>query len=191
MPATMTMVRSRTAPTEDAISFPVLTHSDALPRTDLRNIDEKNKAQKNQKSLAQFQFPCPQVGDQRSRRNGPPGTIATFDFRVTAPNRLWVADLTRLVTGEGVLWLASIRDAFANRIVGWATDPRATTELVLTALSHALSLCAFEAQHFSLLHLPPSWRALQRLGRRREQQRKKQNGWSKHHSWLSSVGPVT
>jgi len=40
------------------------------------------------------------------------------DVRVTAPNRLWVADLTRIVTGEGVLWLASIRDAFANRIVG-------------------------------------------------------------------------
>jgi hypothetical protein len=49
-----------------------------------------------------------------------------------------VADLTRLVTGEGVLWLASVRDAFANRIVGWATDPRATTNLVLTALNHAL-----------------------------------------------------
>jgi len=60
------------------------------------------------------------------------------DFRVGAPNRLWVADLTRLVTGEGVLWLASVRDAFANRIVGWATDPRATTQLVLTALNHAL-----------------------------------------------------
>ena len=60
------------------------------------------------------------------------------DFRATAPNRLWVADLTRLVTGEGVLWLASVRDAFANRIVGWATDPRATTVLVLTALNHAL-----------------------------------------------------
>jgi putative transposase len=37
-----------------------------------------------------------------------------------------------------VLWLASVRDAFANRIVGWATDPRATTVLVLTALNHAL-----------------------------------------------------
>ena len=60
------------------------------------------------------------------------------DFRAEAPNRLWVADLTRLVTGEGVLWLASVRDAFANRIVGWATDPRATTVLVLTALNHAL-----------------------------------------------------
>ncbi|MCA1682120.1 MAG: hypothetical protein LC700_03135, partial [Actinobacteria bacterium] len=45
---------------------------------------------------------------------------------------------TRLLTGEGVLWLASVRDAFANRIVGWATDPRATTALVLTALDHVL-----------------------------------------------------
>jgi putative transposase len=60
------------------------------------------------------------------------------DFRVSAPNRLWVADLTRIMTGEGVLWLASVRDAFANRIVGWATDPRSTTTLVLTALDHAL-----------------------------------------------------
>jgi len=59
-------------------------------------------------------------------------------FSADAPNQLWVADLTRLVTGEGVLWLASVRDAFANRILGWATDPRATTELVLTALNHGL-----------------------------------------------------
>ena len=55
------------------------------------------------------------------------------------PNRTWVADLTRLVTGEGVLWLASVRDAFANRVVGWAVDPRATTTLVLAALDHALA----------------------------------------------------
>ena len=60
------------------------------------------------------------------------------DFRASGPNRLWVADLTRILTGEGVVWLASVRDAFANRIVGWATDPRATTTLVLTALNHAL-----------------------------------------------------
>lgn len=60
------------------------------------------------------------------------------DFTATEPNRVWVADLTRIVTGEGVLWLASVRDAFSNRVVGWAIDPRATTELVLTALNHAL-----------------------------------------------------
>lgn len=77
-----------------------------------------------------------------STRQNPAHTAAPDlverDFRVSAPNRLWVADLTRIMTGEGVLWLASVRDAFANRIVGWATDPRATTALVLTALNHAL-----------------------------------------------------
>jgi transposase InsO family protein len=42
------------------------------------------------------------------------------DFTATAPNRKWVADLTRIPTGEGVLWLASVRDAFSNKVVGWA-----------------------------------------------------------------------
>jgi transposase InsO family protein len=49
-----------------------------------------------------------------------------------------VADLTRIMTGEGVLWLASVRDAFSNKVVGWATAARADTELVLAALDHAL-----------------------------------------------------
>jgi putative transposase len=60
------------------------------------------------------------------------------DFTACAPNRLWVADLTRIMTDEGVLWLASVRDAFANKVVGWATAARADTDLVLTALNHAL-----------------------------------------------------
>lgn len=75
---------------------------------------------------------------QHPERRGAPDLLER-DFRAEAPNRTWVADLTRLVTGEGVLWLASVRDACANRIVGWATDPRATTELVLRALDRALA----------------------------------------------------
>lgn len=60
------------------------------------------------------------------------------DFTATAPNRKWVADLTRIPTGEGVLWLASVRDAFSNKVVGWRTGPRADTALVLSALDYAL-----------------------------------------------------
>jgi putative transposase len=75
---------------------------------------------------------------QHPERRGAPDLLER-DFRAAAPNRTWVADLTRLVTGEGVLWLASVRDAFANRVVGWAVDPRATTTLVLAALDHALA----------------------------------------------------
>jgi putative transposase len=77
-----------------------------------------------------------------STRQDPSHTAApdlvNRDFRVPAPDRLWVADLTRLLTGEGVLWLASVRDAFSHRIVGWDTASRATTELVLTAVNYAL-----------------------------------------------------
>ena len=75
---------------------------------------------------------------QHPERRGAPDLL-NRDFRAKAPNRTWVADRTRLITGEGVLWLASVRDAFANRVVGWAVDPRATTELVLAALDHALA----------------------------------------------------
>ena len=60
------------------------------------------------------------------------------DFTATAPNQKWVADLTRILTGEGVLWLASVRDAFSNKVVGWDSGPRATTELVISALDYAI-----------------------------------------------------
>ncbi|MFC9769142.1 transposase [Rhodococcus jostii] len=49
-----------------------------------------------------------------------------------------MADLTRIPTGEGVLWLASVRDAFSNKVVGWRIGPRADTDLVLSALDYAL-----------------------------------------------------
>ena len=80
-----------------------------------------------------------------STRQNPDHTAAPDlverDFATTAPNRLWVADLTRLITGEGVLWLASVRDAFSNRIVGWKTAIRADTELVrwITGCGPAMS----------------------------------------------------
>jgi putative transposase len=64
--------------------------------------------------------------------------LVNREFRRPGPNQLWVADLTRIMTGEGVLWLASARDAFSNRVVGWATAARADTTLVLRALEYGL-----------------------------------------------------
>ncbi len=55
-----------------------------------------------------------------------------------APDRLWVADATRIPVAEGVLWLAAVRDAFSNRIVGWKTSDRCDTDLVLGALEYAI-----------------------------------------------------
>lgn len=60
------------------------------------------------------------------------------DFTATAPNRLWVADATRIGCGEGVFWLASVRDACSRRIVGWKTSDRCDTDLVLGAFEYGV-----------------------------------------------------
>lgn len=59
-------------------------------------------------------------------------------FSAAAPDRLWVADATRIGLPEGVLWLAAVRDAFSNRIVGWKTSDRCDTDLILAALEYAV-----------------------------------------------------
>lgn len=74
---------------------------------------------------------------QNPRHTAPPDLLGR-DFTATAPNTKWVADLTRILTVEGVLWLASVRDAFSNKVVGWDSGPRATTELVVSALDYAI-----------------------------------------------------
>jgi len=77
-----------------------------------------------------------------STRQNPNATpapdLVDRNFKAEAPNRLWVADISRIPTGEGPLWLASVRDAFSRRIVGWKASDRADVELVLGALEYAI-----------------------------------------------------
>jgi transposase InsO family protein len=56
----------------------------------------------------------------------------------TAPNQIWVADITYIQTREGWLYLAAILDLYSRKIVGWAMNERIDTDLVLKALSMAL-----------------------------------------------------
>jgi putative transposase len=58
--------------------------------------------------------------------------------KATAPNQLWVADITYIETQEGWLYLAAILDLYSRRIVGWAMSERIDTALVLSALAMAL-----------------------------------------------------
>ena len=60
------------------------------------------------------------------------------DFRATAPNRLWVSDITYIWTWEGWLYLAAIMDVYNREIVGWTLYKRMTKELVANALLKAL-----------------------------------------------------
>lgn len=59
-------------------------------------------------------------------------------FEVTAPNTVWVTDVTYIWTGEGWLYLAVIIDLFARKVVGWATSSANDTALALAALDAAL-----------------------------------------------------
>src|SRR4029078_12239230 len=59
-------------------------------------------------------------------------------FRPTAPNVLWVADITYLRTWEGWLYLAAVQDAYSRRTVGWSMADHMRTELVLDALQMAV-----------------------------------------------------
>ena len=69
---------------------------------------------------------CPPAPDLVHRR-----------FVATAPNQLWVADMTYIPTYRGFLYLAIVLDVFSRRIVGWAMASRMQTALVLDALKMA------------------------------------------------------
>lgn len=60
------------------------------------------------------------------------------DFTTSAPNQLWVTDITYLYTREGWLYLAVIMDVFSRMIVGWSMKDRLTQGLVLEALDMAV-----------------------------------------------------
>jgi len=56
----------------------------------------------------------------------------------SAPNQLWVTDITYIDTGEGWLYLAGVLDLYSRKVVGWAMSERIDTSLVLSALNMAL-----------------------------------------------------
>ena len=60
-------------------------------------------------------------------------------FKVAAPNRVWVGDITYVWTAEGWAYLAVVLDLFSRRIVGWAMAPTMPTELVASALTMAMA----------------------------------------------------
>jgi len=59
-------------------------------------------------------------------------------FEATAPNALWVADITYVPTRKGFLYLAVVLDVFSRKIVGWAMHDTLHTEVVLAALQMAV-----------------------------------------------------
>jgi transposase InsO family protein len=59
-------------------------------------------------------------------------------FRVPAPDMLWVSDFTYVATWQGFVYVAFVIDAFARRIVGWRVSRTAHAGFVLDALEQAV-----------------------------------------------------
>jgi transposase InsO family protein len=55
-------------------------------------------------------------------------------FEASAPNQVWLADLTYVPTGEGWLYLAAVLDLATRKVVGWAMRDHLRTELAAAAL---------------------------------------------------------
>jgi putative transposase len=57
----------------------------------------------------------------------------------SAPNQVWLGDITYVATEEGWLYLAGIMDLYSRRLTGWAMSARIDTELILAAWGMALA----------------------------------------------------
>jgi putative transposase len=81
-------------------------------------------------------------GKRRSKagRPGPPAheDQVRRNFTATAPNRLWLTDITEHPTKEGKLYLCSVKDVYSGRIVGYSISDRMKARLALNALTSAV-----------------------------------------------------
>ncbi|WP_408632889.1 IS3 family transposase [Mycobacterium conspicuum] len=68
-----------------------------------------------------------------------PADLVNRQFKASAPNRLWVADITFVRTWQGFCYTAFVTDVCTRKIVGWAVSATMRTEdLPLQAFNHAV-----------------------------------------------------
>ncbi len=63
-------------------------------------------------------------------------------FRIDAPNRIWVSDITYIRTMEGWLYLTVVIDLVTRKIIGWAMSDRMSAgETTIPAFRMAIQNC--------------------------------------------------
>lgn len=70
-----------------------------------------------------------------------------FGLDIIRPEQVWVCDITYIRLGNGFVYLAVIMDVFTRAIRGWSLSRSLDTDLTLTALRCALTLCLPEIHH--------------------------------------------
>ena len=85
-----------------------------------------------------------------NRQPGPPvhdDFLATVDshgrtthkFAATAPNQVWLTDITEHPTAEGKVYLCAVKDVASNKIVGYSIGPRMKASLAVAAPRNAVA----------------------------------------------------
>lgn len=75
----------------------------------------------------------------RDRDAAPAPDLVNRTFSASAPNRLWVADITYVSTWSGFLYVAVVVDVFSRAVVGWSMAGHLRTKLILDALDMAIA----------------------------------------------------
>jgi putative transposase len=70
--------------------------------------------------------------------------------RLTAPNQLWVADITFIRLRDEFIYLAVVLDAYSRRVIGWNLGRTLQAELAVGALQMALQQRSWKAE--GLIH---------------------------------------
>ena len=81
------------------------------------------------------QFKVTTIADEHQHR---PSDLVDRQFVASAPNRLWVADLTYVKTHTGWTYVAFIIDVYSRAIVGWQASTSLRSDLAIDALEMAI-----------------------------------------------------
>lgn len=110
---------------------------------DMRDLGEHCSRHRVAKLLRHKGLKAQRGYGQRPRPRGGAAAVVAPNlleqqFRVDAPNKVWVTDITYIATHEGRLYLAAVIDLYSRQVIGWATGSRIDTQLALDALHMAV-----------------------------------------------------
>ncbi len=82
-------------------------------------------------------LPGPRRGVKNLKNVATCEDLVQREFTASAPNELWLTDITEHDTAEGKLYCCAVLDLFSRKVVGWAIDRRCDSALVNDAIIKA------------------------------------------------------
>jgi len=82
-------------------------------------------------------LPGPKKGFKNLKNAPTCEDLVQRQFTASAPNELWLTDITEHPTREGKLYCCVVLDIYSRKVVGWAIDRRCEAVLVNDALAKA------------------------------------------------------